>query len=230
MNRPDEVGRTRPSWPAGRVALAVYAPAVAAIVLTRVVATTLDVSFGFFSRDPATVYQGNPLVGALSNVGIVVWSAGAVVCLSAWFVLRRLPSESSDATPSAPFFFWSGVLTAVLMCDDLFLVHENLGSVLPGLNEAYLFVGYVLLVAAYSVRFRKILLSSADRWVFIAAGAFFALSIGADAFQGVIEPWPYEIEDGPKVLGIFGWTGYLIRSAWLTMASHFPPGLESAPH
>lgn len=224
--------RSRLAW---RAVALVYGPAVAILLLTSAGVFLLNRYPSFFVRDPAATLGAHPLIGAQSHLGILVWAAGAGICLSAWTVLRRSGGTRADREPAA-FFLYFGVLTTVLLLDDLFLVHEELlGRI--GIGELSVLMAYTVAIGAGAIRFRSILFRSADPSVlFAAAFVFFGLSVGVDLVQdlGIEEALNPEagmlvgevrlfVEDGLKLLGITSWTAYFAREAWLRLTPRAPP-------
>ena len=109
------------------------------------------------------------------------------------------------------FLLWSGLLTSVLLLDDLFLFHESLAPRYLGVSEEAVVLGYGIATAWYLVRFRRILLDREIRVLF-AALAFFTLAVAIDEFQDAWpSPWRILFEDGFKLLGIVSWSAALIR-------------------
>ena len=170
----------------------------------------LDLSFALFTRDPAAVAGMHPFVGVASNLGIVLWSAAATLCLFSGAVLWRNDSK----TRTAAYFFCSGCLTVILLLDDLFLLHEGLSG-RCGVPDTVIYLGYAGLILCGVVLFRKCILET-DYLVLLPALGFFGLSVLVDHFSCRIEAslgqWRILIEDGLKFLGIVGWFGYFFKS------------------
>ena len=214
----------RAPWP-------VYAaPIGLAAVLAALVGVQPWVTPDVLFRDPMSVAGGEPYFGLVSNLGILVWAAAASICLFAGFQLRRNGGDPLHAG----FLLWSGVITATLLLDDLFLLHEVVYLSLFGLHETVLFAGYATLIAIYLVRYRNTI-TDFDPLLLGAALAMFAISIFFDKLTGPrapgiidahpalhfiqpfvtwINPAATLLEDGPKLAGILVWATYLIRAAW----------------
>ncbi len=144
------------------------------------------------ARDPArccAFYSG-----AVSNLGVVLWAAAAAVAaFAAWLV--RDPREGR-------FFVATAALTAVLMVDDLFMLHEE---ALPdlGVPEPVVYGVYLAMAGVYGlVYFRKIL--SARAALAIMAALAMAASVIEDQTKLL---WPIHgfVEDGAKLGGIYCW-------------------------
>ena len=184
----------------------VYALTLAVLALTSFVSVSRDVPVAFFLRDPVATLNGHPLTGMVSLLGVLVWCSAAGVC----FFTRAVVVRERDDEMRL-FLLWSGLLTSVLLLDDLFLFHESLAPLYLGVTEGAVIFGYGIATAWYLVRFRRILLGREIRVLF-AALAFFTLSQAVDEFQDAWpSPWRILFEDGFKLLGIVSWSAALMR-------------------
>jgi hypothetical protein len=201
----------------------VYSLTLGALAIAALVSVYRDVPIGFVLRDPLATLQAHPLIGALSNVGVLVWCAAAAIC----FLTRTLLRQHDGTDEVRAFLFWSGLISSVLLLDDFFQFHDGLVPMYLGLSEEPIFLGYGLLTAWYLVRFRRVILAS--EWgVLFTALAFFALSMLVDAFQERwSSPWRILFEDGSKLLGIVSWSSYLIRTC--VRAAAATPRSETLP-
>ena len=201
----------------------IYVPALAIFAFTGLVSVYADIPIGFFLRDPTVTLGGHPLTGMQSNLGVLVWCAAAAICFFTGAILKNV---TLDKTLSS-FFLWSGMITSVLLLDDLFLFHDDLAIHYLKLDEKVILAGYFLVSAIYFVRFRKIILSS-DWFLMFTAAVFFGSSIGIDFFLEKWESsWRIFLEDGFKFLGIINWSGYLIVKCFHTLQFLFSGLLES---
>jgi len=189
---------------------AVYGPALVVLGLTILVSASADVPVAVFLRDPAATLHAHPLTGLLSHLGVLVWWAAASVCLFCGAVLGRAQADQRLRS----FLVWSGVITAVLATDDLFQIHEELAPRYLGLDDKAVLLAYGAAVVWYFVRFRAIILES-EYALLLLALLFFGSSILVDMFlqDRWASPWRIGVEDGLKLLGIVGWSGYLILAA-----------------
>lgn len=174
---------------------------------------------GDLLRDPLAVAEMTDncckvYFGAVSNLGIVLWMAGASVCLFAAAVI--VTADRSDVM--ARFLLAGGLLTGFLGFDDLFLIHEN---VLPafGVPEIVTYGAYGLLGLGYLVFFRRQVF--ANRFaMFGAAGALLAVSVTIDWVIHSDAAWRILLEDGAKITGIAGWTAFHAIAAWTALGRH----------
>lgn len=155
----------------------------------------------FFTREPAAALGGDWYAGVVSNFTALGWAAGAIACLLAWVVLRRVRS------PAAPAFLWAGGITTLLLCDDLLLIHDGLLYEL-GIWEGFVYCGYAVALGWFLVRYGSFL--GRDRLVVIAvAGVFFA---GSLFFDQVMEGHHLK-EDGLKLLAVVTWSSVLVTAS-----------------
>lgn len=149
------------------------------------------------TRDPAVLAHFNPFTGALSNIGILFWCSTAAIC----FFSSTIHSKKENVKV-ATFLFYSGLLSSVLLLDDLFMFHERIFPKYLHIPENLVYSGYLALVSIYLIKFKSMILETEYIILLIAFG-FFALSILCDVFlpsEGM-----YLIEDGFKLFGIITW-------------------------
>jgi len=196
-----------------------YIPSIAIIAFAALFSIyNSDIPVSSLTRDPMAVVSGHPLIGALSNIGILFWCTAAATCFFVGLILQL-----QRRTPVSWFLICSGVLTSVLLLDDLFMFHEVLAPDYLGLNEKLVVAGYGLAVVICVVRFRRVILGT-EYLLLTFAFAFFGMSIIVDVLLRVLtvdntlsmgtENWLYLVEDGLKLLGIVSWCGYYIRFAY----------------
>jgi hypothetical protein len=195
-------------WPL----LWLYLPAGLALLAVFVASRKTGLPVAMFTRDPADITHSSPFLGVLSNLGILLWCATAAVCLFAFQVLR----QDRGRKKTALFLLLAGLITILLLLDDLFLLHERVFPRYLHWRQRYPYYAYFSLTAAYLVAFRKIILKS-DFRMLAAAFVFFALSIAVDAFTGPLSqsfPSFHLFEDGFKLFGLASWLGYFGQFAW----------------
>ncbi len=198
----------------------------------------LGASLGFslnqISRDPLASAGEHPLLGVQSEVGVLIWWSAASISLATWAVIRHLGAERTMAR----FFFWSGVITAILALDDQFQFHDHMASEWFGLRERYVFVSLAIMIGAWALAFREIIWRS-EKTLLVLAFVFGALSVVGDfisqqnledgAPAGPAEVLNY-LEDTMKLLAIVSWCAYLIRFGIAELrSSNREPHTGSAP-
>jgi hypothetical protein len=192
--------------------LRVFVMALVGTLLPLVVIVGVTLHSGIrisdMTRDVTAIAAIHPLTGALSNLGILVWWTSA----SIWFFAAAL-HHALQSREVFRFALSSGLLSAYLAIDDLFLIHETLVPGYLGLSERVVYGVLAFAVAVYLLLFRRLILR-ADGLLLLLAFAFLAASVVVDAAPQRWLPrmgeWKYFIEDGMKWLGIAGWCGFSI--------------------
>jgi hypothetical protein len=226
-------------WRRSRSVLtATVVPAVALVAGIAIAGAALDIPVRQALADPLAMAGAPPLLGFLSNLGILIWAGSAGACLVAVLVLRH-GTTSGDAE-YLRFFVVAGALTTVLVLDDTYQLHEELIPSLLGGGQTFVILGYVVVVATFLWRFRRLILST--EWLILAAaGVTFAASIAIDLLPSALGRLPgglaidigspsYEyvsslIEDGMKFVGITLWFVYFVRE---TVAAVLAIGRDGA--
>lgn len=202
------------------IMLVVYIPVICLLMGLIVVNRIAGIPIAYFTRDPITAITDNApcYAGCVSNLGILIWCATASICVFSGQLLR---SRSEDKEWSF-FLIISGLATAGIMLDDLFMLHEE---VLPdhfGLPQIVVYGLYASAALGYLLRFHRTILDT-EFLLLALAMAFLAFSISLDLL-------PYEdfyirfiaddflgrhlVEDGAKLFGIVTWCVYFTRIAW----------------
>jgi hypothetical protein len=162
------------------------------------------------SQDPLA-QLGQPFyLGMISNLGILLWMATASVTLFSSFHLK-----SGVAHPQgASFLRWVAILSLMLMCDDLLMLHEQVFPEYLNVSEKLVYALYLVYTALFFLKFWRLILSQANYKLLILAFFFFGMSviIDMDMFPGGID-----IEDSFKILGLTTYTYYFVTlsSDWL---------------
>ncbi len=179
---------------------------VAAGVAITVAGTQTAVPVNMLFLDPQAVGDVAWYAGVLSNVGIFCWTVAAVAAAGGSWVAAR------TNRPSAATFLRGGAIaTAVLLMDDLFLLHSD---ALPELVGTPKRANMLLVVAPALVwvstqrrelrRTRTSILLSA----FGALGASVIVDRFVDApTLGLV------VEDGAKLFGIIAWMLYFVLTS-----------------
>ncbi len=204
---------TRQRLPLMVVAATLVAPTALLLCLTYWLASLKGMPLATFVRDPAAV-TGSPFyTGALSNVGNLMWCATAALCLFTGVVTRSSARPSDAAT--VRFFLIAGFLSALLLFDDLFLMHEVIVPKYLGLPDDLLYAVYIALIAAL-VGGCWTAFSQTAYLVFLLSLGFLGASFGLDWITDSRRLAPlfesrdfrFFVEDSFKLLGIATWLGY----------------------
>lgn len=223
MSRRGPIARQRRSRTLGPVLAMTYAPPLLWLTLLVGMAPVANFSLEELMRDPAATAEVSPFLGLSSNVGVLLWTSAAAVCLFTAGVLRR----ADDRHELRHFLLWAGLLAVVLTVDDFFMFHETVARHQLGIDEDVVLVSYAALLLWWLVRFRKVI-SGSEPVLFAIMVAFFGLSLAVDLLQSFIEPAIGSarilLEDGGKFLGIVGWLSYFSRTCLRAVAPR--PGVQ----
>jgi hypothetical protein len=226
-----------------RTPLRVYLVAIVVPSAVLIVGLLSGIPPRVLLRDPIIAAGGGPadefyygIYGVFSNLGVILWCVAATVSLFSLSVY----THASPQTKS--FLLYSGFLSVILTLDDLFVVHENFGSV-----PVYIF--YAFAIAFYLYRFAALVLNRLDAGLLLLCLGLFATSVITDTVidlrpgnivqidleqvraqveaagvPAVVEATGGSfrlrtlaevIEDGAKFLGIACWAAFHVRAAWL---------------
>jgi hypothetical protein len=173
------------------------------LLATLVIHWRRGVALGDLTRDPAAISGVPVYTGFLSNMGMLFWSSTVAVCFfTATFVARRAATR-----PTGRFLYASGLLTLLLLMDDLFQLHERVFPLSLGIPEPIVFLGYGSMTLVYLTRFRRVILDSEYLLLGLALGCF-GLSVAVDVLT---DRELYLWEDGAKFVGIVTWLAYFAR-------------------
>jgi hypothetical protein len=158
-----------------------------------------------FTRDPAAIHEANPLLGAISNLGIVLWAAAASVAL---FTSRQL-ARAEEARSMSAFLLAAGLLSCWLLLDDLYMLHERVLPDWIGVPQPLVFGVYAIAMTVLIARFRGVIRTTDPRPLAMALG-FFALSAAIDQGPAAWHGWDalVLVEDGAKLFGLVSWVAY----------------------
>jgi hypothetical protein len=170
------------------------------------------------TEDMAQLAGVHPLTGFVSTIGVVLWWSAAIVCLFASAV--TVPRDPDGSQRS--FLLWSGVITAILALDDLFLFHEDLAQRYLGLGQRHIVIAYATVAALYVARFRSVLRASPERWMLGLSVGLLAASLATDYIHerfifdrtGEYVGGLVYVEDTLKLLGISAWSAFFIRHGY----------------
>lgn len=196
--------------------LVTVVPAGALLAAVVIVGVFFGVDVGRLLHDPAAVAGMNPLIGLVSNLGVLLWAAAASICLFTAALTRQRGMHEAFA-----FTFCAGLLSAYLMLDDLFMFHENLVERYIGMNEKALYLCLGIATLVFLIRFRVFILRTDFGYLLLALG-FLAASVLIDTAVDYVVPVFAEkfpmlediAEDGSKWLGIAFWACYYLRSCY----------------
>lgn len=189
-------------------------PVWAALSLVLAAAVVAKVGFGVpwhhTLGDPATTTGWPFYVGFASNVGAVMWAAMAGIFLFRYHMHRALGGEPRWGR----FLLASGLFTALLGLDDLFLLHDQVFPDYLGVSQVIVVGAYGALGILYLLRFAPQIARTA--WpVFAVAIVLLASSVVLDQMMdrlSIYLPGSGFLEDAFKLMGIGTWLSYAVHT------------------
>jgi len=209
-------------WPKVRsaaiIALVVSIPATVAYGLLFLIAFRTGVDPTVLVRDPATI-SGVPFYfGLISNIGVLIWAVSASISLFAgWLVYKW-----SDDNEMASFLVLSGAATTLLLLDDFFLFHDQIGILYLGIREIFVFAAMAFMLVVIFYRFRKTIFHTNCLLLGVSVGMI-TVSIFLDR-PIVISASPLSagamtaFEEFFKLLGIVIWATYFVHVGLSTLS------------
>ncbi|EDX86395.1 hypothetical protein S7335_4099 [Synechococcus sp. PCC 7335] len=172
------------------------------------------VPVALLTRDPAAIADHPFFYGAVSNIGIQLWTATAAVC----FMGAALVHAFQTAKEQKHFLLVFGCFSAILGLDDLFMLHELVFPKNLGIGEKFVLLAYIIAFLPCLFRFRKQFLRI-QPLLFLLSITLFASSVGFDNIiptNNLSKNNTFLIEDGFKFLGILLWFLYF---TWVSVRS-----------
>lgn len=142
--------------------------------------------------------------GMVSNLGIMLWTGTAAICLFAALVL--IGRQDADSRDRALFALVAGLFTGWLALDDAFLVHEKVFPAF-GLPQGAVLLAYAGLGFLFAVFARRVVFQ-VDLVLFALAIGFLAGSVMIDHFHAGLSNQAIILEDGAKFIGICCWATF----------------------
>lgn len=203
----------------GRVAAWILIPLAGLLLAALILAGSVELQFIDLTRDVFSTASIPVYTGLVSNVGVFLWAAGVAMCL---FARGMAPAGEGR------FLLASAGITAVLLVDDFYMVHEWIGPNFLGIPEEAFYLAYAVMGGIYVVGYRDRILRGSGRVLLFATGVAFAGSLGIDLLERPpAATWQTFVEEGLKLLGIGCWVSYLATMAATSVRLAEP--LESAP-
>jgi hypothetical protein len=194
-----------------RALVVVYGGGLGVVLVVFALSRATDRPLEYFTREPADALDAPAYVGALSNLGALVWGIAATCALLAWAVDRSL----------RPLLF-GGLLTLLLLGDDFYRLHEDYYPRI-GIRQRFANIAYFLLVVGYLAVFRDYLRARGG-WLLLAAFGLLGASAGLDILYRDQDA----IEDAVKLFGIACWATFFALAAYDELrrprAAAIPPG------
>lgn len=157
----------------------------------------------------AAIPGARPYEGLLSNLGIIVWASAFAIAVFTGLVTR----SAADDSDMSRLLLGGGLVTFVLLVDDLFMLHDTLLPEYIGIPETVATVMVGLVPLSFLWLFRTVI--PRTPWLLLAVGvAYLAVMTGIDFIEDKVDiPGHHLWEEGAKLLGILHWCGYLVYTS-----------------
>ena len=188
------------------ILIGLYIPMLILVAMIVLVGLQLSIPVTDLTRDPSATTGDSPFIGALSHLGVLFWCASVAICFFSFALLQR----TGNIGKFSAFFLFGGLISLILLLDDLFLLHETVFPLYLNIPEKLVFLSYGLILLGYLTQFRKLILKT-DFIFLIFAFCLFGLSIVIDLLDLRIS---ILFEDGSKLFGIVSWFGYFARTCF----------------
>jgi hypothetical protein len=206
----------QPLWRAVWPALAVLTAALVPVVALYALSNLKGIPLSTLTRDPAAINNTEAYVGALSNLGIVLWSGAAAICLLCALILRGRPAMRE----AYGFYLSLGLFTLLLAMDDLYLLHEDVIPRFLRASQSLVYAAYMVIFSGLLLRFARHILGA--RYLLFGMALFFlALSVVSDILLPASELESF-FEDSAKFLGICFWLAYCLDRAMIDLSPASP--------
>jgi hypothetical protein len=191
----------------------IYAFTTAVLTIVIFLGIEHDIELDHFTQDPSTIMNAPFYLGFFSYIGILFWAGTSTLCI---FVRYMLP-DIENFRRQKLFLLASGLLTMLMMADDLFLLHEEVFPKYLHIQEGIVYLIYVNVILYYLYNFRSEILKSEFLVLVVAFGM-----IGISQFVDELPmPLPEDsfLEDAIKLFGVMTWFLYYTRYCGQTLRS-----------
>jgi hypothetical protein len=211
MNIPDILrGFTKQIFSLRNLIISIYFPIFLMFIVIGVVTEiSPNLSIQDLTRDVAALGKIPFYWGSISQLGILFWSAIVTLCFSTYFTLKKISPHQKEPLN---FLFYSGLLTAYLMLDDTYMLHEDFfPDYVRFIPEklAILLVGLAIILFLY-INYKEILRN--EYGLMLLGLFFFGTSVGLDLiperileYRYFLEKLELLLEDGAKFTAIVTW-------------------------
>jgi hypothetical protein len=240
MNLPNilkhAIKQIRSSW---LLLLWIYVPCFLLFLGIGILAISIPhFRIGDILKDVATLGKIPFYSGAVSQLGLLLWSATTTLCFFTYFALRK---TSPIRRESLNLLLFAGLLTGYLTLDDTYMLHEEFFpdylKIIP--EEVVIFMLGIAMLSFLYFNLNEILQSEYS--LILLAYLFFGISVIVDVIPAHLYQNIYGfekilslLEDGAKFTAIITWVTFYSRYCYqqflLLQRPHFDnPGTSSDP-
>jgi hypothetical protein len=184
-------------------------------------------TLSYFTRDITAIGHLPFFAGLVSQLGGLLWSAALAICLFTYVLLNQRGPETRSARR---FLLQAALLTGILLLDDYFQLHEDIGPNYLGISQKLVILFYGIF-ALFFLFFNLNEILGSEYLLLGLALAMFGLSILIDGTHPEkIEPFKRIInnqlstfiEDGFKFVGVATWLTYFARYSARQLNARLP--------
>jgi len=183
------------------------------IALIVAVFAVNGISMDNLTRDPAQVRHFPVYIGLLSNIGSIMWCLAAAISLFTAGYIWRINGRAQESS----FLGVIGLITCLLMIDDLFLVHDVIFPVYFHIPEIAMYIFYVSIAILMYKYFALFIQHNTEYTILMLSILLTGISVIMDMN---IFPGGIDVEDTFKLFGITAYSYYcVVTSGRLLVAS-----------
>jgi hypothetical protein len=154
--------------------------------------------------DPVSTARLPWYTGLLSNVGVLTWCVAATTA-----AMTAVATHVAGRSAATRLFAGGAAVSAVLLADDLLLIHSGLPGVVP-LPKVVFELGLGGLVVLWIATNRAEVLRTRYH-LLVAAAVALGVSVAVDTLRSDSVA-ALVAEDGAKLLGILAWATYFVAT------------------
>lgn len=177
-------------------------PALILLLGVAVSAYISKIPISQFTRDPLAITKGQPYFGLISNAGVMLWSFSCAISLFSYLVIK----DKVESKKILNAIILGGLISSILLLDDLFMLHEIFYPIFFGLKEKVILMIYGAIFIYYLVKHKNLIIENNVAFIILTM-MFWGLSILVDSIPKTRIPWHHLFEDGFKFLGVVCWFG-----------------------
>jgi len=194
-----------------KLLIVIYTPMFFILLLAAYLIVRWNIRVSYLFKDPAVIVKAPFYLGALSQLGCILWAVTAGICLFSGVVIGKKGDKKT-----AFFLVCFGCITTALLFDDMFMFHVWIAAKNIGISQLTVLSIFAAVVILNLVFWRSEILKT-QYVILIMALGFFATSMMVDSFNHYFDftrPYKHWVEDGSKLLGIAGWCGYFVITSY----------------
>ena len=144
-----------------------YTVLLGLLFFIAIVSAQYNIPVGKFTRDPTAILGGHPFTGVISNIGVLFLCSTSAICFFSSAIYRNHLGKMV-----LQFLIVSGMLTSLLLLDDLFMFHESIFPRYFRVDEKAVYLGYLVLISLYFLKFKGVIIKNEYLLLFMACGFF----------------------------------------------------------